>query len=88
MLAGRLAALSDFMFSVSHPQIFMGAVTTTALLGYHISARAEAMQDLTQLTVLNFRSAYSPAAVYEYFDALGPQGTHPPPPSPPFPLPS
>jgi len=74
LFAGPLASVSDFVFSASHPQVLMGAITTTALLGYHISVRAEPLKDLTELTVLNFRSAYSPAAAYEFFDALGPQG--------------
>lgn len=74
MLAGPMASVSDFVFSASHPHVLMGAVTSAALLGYHISLRAESLRELTDLTILNFRSAYSPGAVYEFFDALGQQG--------------
>jgi hypothetical protein len=72
-----MASVSDFVFSASHPHVLMGAVTSAALLGYHISLRAESLRELTDLTILNFRSAYSPGAVYEFFDALGQQGKKP-----------
>lgn len=73
-LAGPLSAVSDYILENSQLPIFFGAVTSLALLGYHISVRAESLREVTDLPLLNFRTSYTPKAVYDLFEDLGPEG--------------
>ena len=72
--AGYLAAISDYILDNSQLPVLLGAVTSVALLGYHISTRAESLTEISSLPLLSFRSSYTPQAVYELFEALGPEG--------------
>lgn len=73
-IAGFLGKVSDYILDNSQLPIFLGAVTSAALLGYHISVRAEGLKETTDLTLLGFRSTYTPQAVYDLFEELGPEG--------------
>ena len=71
---GPLAAISDFILGMSDLTTLLGALTSVALLGYTVATHAESLKEITELPVLNFRSTYTPAAAYELFEALGPEG--------------
>ena len=73
-LTGPLAAVSDYILDNSQAPILLGAVTSAALLGYHISARLESLKDLTESPLLTFRTAYTARAIYDLFEELGPEG--------------
>ena len=74
LTVGPLAAISDFILSISDLTTLLGALTSGALLGYTIAQHAESLKEITELPILNFRSTYTPAAAYELFQALGPEG--------------
>lgn len=75
--AGPLATVSDVVLENCRFPAFLGALTSLALLGYHITEKSESLREITETPLLTFRAGYSNRVIYDLFEDLGPEGMAP-----------